>query len=146
MKYSRFIMLFGGLDIALFSWIAIKDISNGKIPFIDNTISAINSSLEFGLTINLFLLMNILSLFLVLSFIFSGWLMLIQSKYGVYISLIQAPFRVFLIIQPTFFFLITILSYLNFNSFLLICFIFILEATKILIQIYWLKSTDRTKG
>ena len=64
--------------------------------------------------------------------------MLALRKVGVYISLVQLPFRLILLVPPTFFFIQSARGYLP--GLLLITVIFILEVVKAITEILWLRS------
>ncbi len=139
---KKSIIFFGGLDLFLILWISIRDFANSKIPVFDSLVEAIKASINFGLTTEFFIFVNVLSSIVMLSLVVSGWLMILSKKTGIYISFAQAPFRL-LLIQPTFFFLVTIGVSLNINSNFLIAFVLLLEAVKIYTQYLWLKRRSK---
>lgn len=136
MNFSIFIRLWGGLDIAYVLWRVINDVSDSKAPYIGSLAESLSAAEGFGQT-SMFILTAV-GLVVTLSIIFSGPLMLMLSRVGVYVSLIQFPFRLLFLVPPTFFLVQSAREYLP--SLLLIAVILILEATKVVTEILWLRS------
>ena len=136
MNLSLYVRLWGGLDVVYILWRVVKDISESNIPFLSTFSGAFGAAEEFGQTS--VLIMTVVSAVVTLSIFLSGPLMLALRKTGVYISLIQSPFRLALLAPPTFFFIQSAKDYLP--SSLLIAVIFILEIVKIITEILWLRS------
>lgn len=136
MNYSVFVRVWGALDIAYVAWRVVSDISESKIPFIGNIMESYEVGGEFGI-FSLQVLALIASL-LILSMILSGPLMLFLRKAGVYISLVQFPFRIVLAVPPTFFFLQSLNEAIP--SVVLIGAILMLEVVKAVTEILWLRA------
>ena len=136
MNLSFYVRLWGGLDVAYTLWRVVKDVSESNIPFLGAFSEALGAAEEFGQTS--VLIMTIVAAVVTLSIILSGLLMLALRKVGVYISLVQLPFRLTLLAPPTFFFIQSARDYLP--SLLLIAVIFILEIIKAITEILWLRS------
>lgn len=136
MNLSLYVRFWGGLDVAYILWRVVKDISESNIPFLCAFSEAIGAAEEFGQTS--ILIMTVVAAVVTLSIVLSGPLMLALRKVGVYISLLQLPFRLTLLLPPTFFFIQSARDYLP--SMLLIAMIFILEIVKAITEILWLRS------
>jgi len=142
MQKNWIIKIFGLLDILLILWIFYKSYSAKKIPIYSDLQESLVSAKDFGFAEIIFSAAMVLSSIMLVSIIFSGFFMLKLKRIGIYLSLIQSPFRILLLIQPTFFFLSTPLIKLGLNHpspFLLIV---LLELGKIAFQISWLKNQD----
>lgn len=136
MNLSFYVRLWGGLDVVYILWRVVKDVSESNIPFLGVFSEALGAAEEFGQTS--VLIMTVVAAVVTLSIILSGPLMLSLRKIGVYISLIQLPFRLTLLVPSTFFFIQSARDYLP--SLLLIAVIFILEIIKAITEILWLRS------
>ena len=136
MNLSFYVRLWGGLDVVYILWRVVKDVSESNIPFLGVFSEALGAAKEFGQTS--VLIMTVVAAVVTLSIILSGPLMLSLRKIGVYISLIQLPFRLTLLVPSTFFFIQSARDYLP--SLLLIAVIFILEIIKAITEILWLRS------
>jgi len=75
-----------------------------QIPLVDDILSGSQNIEVFGFS-NLTFLIYI-SAILYVSPILSGILLILQKKAGIIISYVQTPFRLFLIIQPSIFFIL----------------------------------------
>jgi hypothetical protein len=138
MNLSRFIRLWGFIDICYVIWIIYEDIASEKIPFFDSFLSALDASTAFdqlGITV-----LTVTGFVINLSVIVSGILMLMLNKVGVYVSLLQAPFRIFLIIPPTLFFLTKAGDNMAVPGWILIVVVMIVEVVKIVTELAWLKQ------
>lgn len=136
MEYSVYVRLWGGLDIAYVLWRVLKDVSESKIPFLSSLTESLSAAAGFGqLSISI---LTYVAVIVTLSIVLSGPLMLMLVRAGVYISLVQFPFRLILIIPPTFFFIQSARDYLP--SKLLIAMILILEVTKAVTEVIWLRK------
>jgi hypothetical protein len=119
-------------------WIIYGDLTSGKMPFFDSFSSALDASVAFdqiGVTV-----LTVAGFVINLSVIVSGILMLMLNKVGVYISLLQAPFRIFLVIPPTLFFLAEAVDNIAIPGWTLIAAIMIVEIVKIVSELVWLKK------
>lgn len=125
----------GGLDVAYVLWRVFKDVLESKIPFFSSFVESLNVAVEFGQAS--ILIMTGVSAVITLSIVVSGPLMLLLRRSGVYISIVQFPFRLTLLISPTFFFIQSAKDYLP--SLLLVAVILILEVVKLVTEIFWLK-------
>ena len=137
MSLSNWIRIWGGIDICYILWVICNDLLHQKIPFYNAFIDLINISKNFehfGI-----LIFTVLIYFCSISIIFSGYFMLNLDKRGVYISLIQSPFRLFLIIPPTFFFIAKLGNYITIPNWIFLIVIILIEIIKIITQIKWLK-------
>lgn len=145
MVYKNWLIkIFGVLDIILFLWILYQSYIAKKIPFYTDLQESLVSVKEFGLAENFFSLVIIMGSIALVAVIFSGILMFRLKKYGVYISLIQAPFRLFLVIPPTFFFLAPLFMNSGFSYWIPLVILTLLELTKVVVQIMWLKCWERS--
>ena len=138
MQLSTLIRIWGVIDLGYIIWVIYSDINKGLIPFYDSFIAIVDSTGSFGL---LGVAMLTYASFIVgLSIALSGILMLFLNKVGVYISFLQLPFRIFLLIPPTFFFL----ANLNFQSilplWLIIMLLIALDLFKTYTQIRWIRE------
>lgn len=140
MKLNWSVRFFGLIDAAFVAWLFIVDIAHNKIPLYSTFIESMQVANAFGEGSGLYLIPVILGFLLMLSLIVSAVLMLTLNKMGVFISIIQFPFRVFTLIPLTFFMLH---QYINsaFNSALLsFSVLVILEMAKLFVQVLWLKD------
>lgn len=142
MNYSVYVRLWGGFDIAYILWRAVKDILEAKVPFLGSLAESLSAAAGFGQTS--ILVLTAVGVVVTLSIILSGPLMLALNRFGVYISLIQFPFRVTLLIPPTFFFVQSAMDY--FPGLLLIAVILILEVVKAATEILWLRRRKQPVG
>ena len=139
MKLPLLIKFWGFVDICYVAWVVYRDIISNKLPFIDRLLDAIIASVNFeliGVTA-----ITIAGAIVSLTVIISGVLMLMLNKWGIYISLLQAPFRLFLIIPPTFFFLSKILGNAPVAGWIVIAIILAIEILKVVTELLWLKNT-----
>lgn len=74
------------------------------------------------------------------SLFFSGYWMTRKRKIGVYISLLQAPLRLFLIMPPTFYFLGKLSQWIYIYPAFVIAGVYVLEVGKIFVQILWIQK------
>ena len=101
MEYSIYVRLWGGLDVAYVLWRVLKDVSESKIAFLSSLTESLSAAAGFGqLSISI---LTYVAVIVTLSIILSGPLMLMLVRAGVYISPVQFPFRLILMIPPTFF-------------------------------------------
>lgn len=142
MNLSLYVRFWGGLDVAYILWRVVKDVSESNIPFLGAFSEALGAGEEFGQTS--VLIMTVVAAVITLSIVLSGPLMLALRKAGVYISLVQLPFRLTLLVPPTFFFIHSARDYLP--SLLLIAVILILEIIKAITEILWLRSRKQQPG
>lgn len=136
MGYSIYIRLWGVLDIVYVLWNMLNDLEESKIPFIGSLSESLDSAAGFGQP--LISILTYVAVILTLSIIFSGPLMLALIKVGVYISLVQFPFRLMLIMPPTFFFIQSAKDYIS--GPIIIGLILTLEIAKAVTEVIWLRN------
>lgn len=135
MRYANFIRFWGGLDVVYVLWRVINDVSESKVPFLEVFSESLGAAAGFGQTS--ISILTAVGVVVTLSIVFSGPLMLALNRVGVYVSLVQFPFRLILLVPPTFFFVQSTRDYLP--SLLLIVVILILEIIKAVTEILWLR-------
>lgn len=141
MKILNSIILWGILDILLFIKIVITAVLSLDIPFYNEFIEVIEVALAFE-EVSI-LLFTILTQLVVFSFIFSGVFMLLRKKVGVYLSIAQFPFRLFLVVPPTLFFLPSLGEFFSLPVIFIVIFSGCIEIIKLTIQVLYLKN-ERT--
>lgn len=140
---DKFIVLFGVLDLVLVCKFFLNFISqDGSFTF-GKVISLFSISAEFGSSM---LLITVVSLLLYLSIVISAPLLILKNKIGVVLSLAQSPFRLAMIIQPTFFFLPIMLSFKDMGLFIVGAIVLLLEIAKVWLQISWLRADKESIG
>ena len=142
MNFSVYVRLWGGLDVAYVLWRVVKDVSELKVPFLGSFGEPLSAAAGFGQTS--ISILTAVGVIVTLSIIFSGPLMLMLNRVGVYVSLFQFPFRLTLLVPPTFFFIQSARVYLP--GLLLIMAILTLELVKVVTEIVWLKRGRGQKG
>lgn len=136
MGYSIYIRLWGVLDIVYVLWKMLNDIEESKIPFVGSLSESLVAAAGFGQP--LISILTYVAVILTLSIVFSGPLMLALIKVGVYISLVQFPFRLMLIMPPTFFFIQSAKDYIS--GPVIIGLILTLEIAKAVTEVIWLRN------
>ena len=142
--YSRLIQIWGAVDLCYVLWVIYADLSSGRMPFVDSFVDAMNASFAFGsLPITL---ATIAGALVHLTVIASGLLMIMLRRIGVYLSILQAPFRVFLSVPPTLFFISAAAS--RFPAWIILGTIIGVETFKLVTEILWLRhrSKDLAEG
>lgn len=94
---------------------------------------------------DIFYFLSIFASLLAFSTVFSGFLMFKLKKTGVYLSLIQAPFRVLLVISPTLFFLSSLSGFVPDHEWIIYVAILAVEVLKIISECSWLKVNKKSK-
>lgn len=145
MRLDLAVKIFGLLDLCLIGWAILKDVMAQRIPFVAGIYDALETSQAFGLHPNLSLSISVVGNIALISAFFSGYLMIKEKKVGVYISFLQAPLRVFLVVPPTFFFIIEALQLLPVPPIAIVLCLYVLEATKILFQVLWLRGKRKKR-
>lgn len=137
-KLSHMVVFWGSIDLAYVLWVLVGDTHRGDIPFFSSLANDISDAHSFhGASFVALVVVGHMAKF---STLFSGMLMLASRKAGVYISLIQAPFRFFLIIPPTAFFIMAVeTSSIGFRV-TLFGFVFLVEVVKVYTEVMWLKD------
>lgn len=100
----------GILDLAAISWYFCMNFVEGKIPFLSDLVQANATSISFGSSMPL--IVSSISLFLYLSLVLSGILLVKGLKYGAILSYIQCPFRLLAIMPISLFFLVWPVKYI----------------------------------
>jgi hypothetical protein len=140
MDMRLLIRFYGALDGLLIIWVVVSALRFGKIPFITDFIESTSASESFGLPYGHAI--AALPFLLLLSVLISGPLLLWLKRFGVYLSLVQAPFRLLWVLQPTFFFFLAIKGdgYLYFAQIIIVVG---LEILKVVTLIAWLRTQNR---
>lgn len=103
MNWSVYVRLWGGLDTAYIQWRVVKDVLDLKVPFFSSFDESLSAAAGFGQMP--ILIVTAVGAVVTLSIVVSGPLMMALKRVGVYVSLVQLPFRLTLLIPPTFFFI-----------------------------------------
>ena len=125
----RVTFLWGMIDLFYVFWLVASDLKAQNIPFYSDFIFDIKAAESFGSIYSLPLVY--VTHLLILSVIFSGILLLLNNRIGVYISLIQSPFRLLLVMPPTFFFLAKLGNYFPNMNYVFIVLVYLVETLKI---------------
>lgn len=136
MNYSICVRLWGALDIGYVLWRSAKDISESNFPFFGSFFEPLSAAEAFGLT-SITILTGI-AVVVTATILVSGPLMMMLNRTGVYLSLLQFPFRLAFIVPPTFFFIQSAGSYLPIFSVVLA--VMALEVLKAVTQVLWLRK------
>jgi hypothetical protein len=140
MKINFIIRALGVLDLYLICWNVLRDIMARRIPFVSDFQDSIQSSQDFGVPSTWSLAIAVLANIAMFSLFFSGYWMTRKRKIGVYISLLQAPLRLFLIMPPTFYFLGKLSQWIYIYPAFVIAGVYVLEVGKIFVQILWIQK------
>lgn len=142
---EKVIVLWGLLDLLLVASVFFTALQAGGIPYYSKFIEDIAAAKSFGPA---YPVAAVFATYLLqVSIILTGFMMLLKIRMGVFLSLAQAPFRLLLIIPPTFFFIASLKSIVPSIYVLLVGVVFILEFYKIYTQIKWLRikpTSDRS--
>lgn len=134
---QKSILLWGLIDLFYVVWIVFSAIQIGNVPFYSDFIENLNVAISFGEYYPV--AMVVVTYSMQVTIVISALFMLLSKKIGVYISLIQAPFRIFLVLPFTFFFIVSIKKYVPFSMLYLVVFVYFLEFFKIYTQVGFLK-------
>lgn len=134
------ILILGFIDVCFIVWRFTTDISQHNAPIYSSLVESIGSGISFGTGSLFYFVPIIFGEILIASIGVSGWLMMIQNRKGVYLSIFQFPFRLIMLIPPTFFFLHAPINSLTDSLVLSFSMITIFEFFKLFIEIKWLKS------
>ena len=140
MLASKIIKFWGFVDICFFIWVMYRDFTSSKIPYYDSFIEI--SDVTEGFDILGITVLTYISFFVSMTIVVSGVLMFLLKRLGVYLSLMQSPFRLFFLIPPTFFFLAKLDVYLPVPYWIIILAIVLAEFYKIYTEVMWLKKNE----
>ena len=132
MKLTAALRFWGFLDLCYVAWQIYVGIRESRNPFFSEFIDAMNAAQGFGESYATVL--TSVAGIMTLSILVSGLFLLLPNKIGAIISLAQFPFRVTLLITPTFFFI----GSAPMSGWLLFSAILTLEAVKTVTLIKWL--------
>lgn len=135
---SKIIRFWGAIDVIYVIWRVVTDIYESRIPFYNTFKDVIDVSVSFEHW--LIFLGSMLTSLVFLTIVISGPLMIFHSKIGVYLSIVQAPFRLLLLLPPTMFFLKVIGDRFHFHILIVLFVIIFVELLKIYTQVNWLKN------
>lgn len=138
MKLAAVLRFWGFLDLCYVGWQVYLGVKDSRIPFIDEFSDSMNAAVGFGDSFGI-VLTGVAGV-MALTILISGPLLLIQSRIGAIVSLVQFPFRVTLLIPPTFFFIANV----PMSAWVLYLVILTLEVVKVGTVIRWLKSEMRS--
>lgn len=133
------IRFYGALDVACVLYILGKAISSGDIPVYGELAAGMRAAEAFGSYVPLLVLGVFIGGALKVTLVVSGCLMLLLKRSGVFLSLVQAPLRLLLLMPLTFFFVSFLVGPTGLNKLYFVCFAFALEIIKFVTQIYWLR-------
>ena len=113
MDKNKIITLWGILDIAVFAWYIAMQLFHRHIPFYYDITTYIQMDRNFGTPLwSLWNIGSIVSLFLFISLLFSGFYLIKHKRLGAILSYIQTPFRLLTFIPPSIFFITWPLKYI----------------------------------
>lgn len=135
MNYSICVRLWGAMDVGYVLWRSAKDISESSFPFFGSFFEPLSAAETFGLT-SVTILTGI-AVVVTATILVSGPLMIMLNRAGVYLSLVQFPFRLAFMVPPTFFFVQSAGVYLPIFAVVLV--VMVLEVLKAVTQILWLR-------
>ena len=138
---SVYVRIWGGLDVFYVLWRVYRDVLESKVPFYSTFVESLSDAQSLGQAS--FLILTAVGTVVMLSMVLSGPLMLMLHKAGVYISLVQLPFRLILLVPPTFFFVQMAKDYVPLPGWLLISIILIMEIFKVATDIRWLRNVKK---
>lgn len=136
MKSDSLIRVWGLFDVTLLIWIFVRDALSGKVPFFSDF--AENFRAAQGFEEPFLVIGDAIVSTVMLTIIISGPLQILLRKMGVFLSLLQFPFRLFLFIPPTAFFLSSLNDYAP--QFVLFSMIVAIEIIKTSTQIVWIRK------
>ncbi|WP_347331845.1 hypothetical protein [Marinimicrobium locisalis] len=138
LNLDRTIIFWGALDLAYVVWMIGLAIYHGNVPYYTNFVSDLDAAKSFGAAYPATL--TVVGHLMKASVIVSAILMLVRMKSGVYLSLAQAPFRFFLIIPPSAFFVMSLKQFVPALYIVLLSAVIAVEITKVYTQIRWLRK------
>ena len=100
----KLVCFYGLLDVALLAWIIGAGVLAQKVPILDDLLESLELASSFGAPFSAVLATA--PYILLLSLAASGPLLLLNRRSGVILSLLQSPFRLLGIIQPSLFFVV----------------------------------------
>lgn len=134
---DKLIKFFGGMDAVFIVWVIVSSLIAGNIPFYTSFIADIGSSSSFS---SWAFILTFMAHLLKVSVFVSAYRLIRVNRIGVYLSLVQAPFRLLVIIPPTFFFLGHLKNSFSSLAMIVVILILGLEVLKVGFQIFWLRK------
>ena len=137
-KLRKTVVYWGVIDLLYTCLVIITALMDGSIPYYTKIIQDFEVAALIGNNFPNILIMS--THLMLISIAFSGVLMTFSKRSGVYLSLLQSPFRFVLLLPPTFFFLLPLQESVPFLSMFLVVLIIVLEVLKIIMLLKWLKA------
>lgn len=148
MRFSKILIVWGVVDILCLSYIAIRDLLNNQVPFWHDVKTSLSfaevwaggEGLEGSLSVAyVFVLISVLGL---ISIFVSAFLLLYKPRLGVYVSLVQFPFRLLTVISASLFPLAIIVP--GGKMVYMLLFLVATETLRVASLVFWLRSYSAT--
>ena len=110
MNIKRIVLTWGILDFCSIGWYFLVRILQGQIPFYADIIVSIKTAKAFEHPLPI--IIQVISLLLTLTLIYSGYLLYFQKPIAAKVAYIQTPFRLIALIPPSVFFITWPLKYI----------------------------------
>ena len=110
MNIKRIILIWGILDFCSIGWYFLVRILHGQLPFYADIIASVNTARSFEHPLPI--IIQVISLLLTLTLIYSGYLLYYQKPIAAIVAYIQIPFRFIALIPPSVFFITWPLKYI----------------------------------
>lgn len=136
MKLNFLIKILGIFDLAYFLALVVPSVYHGHIPILHELQEQISAGRAFGHSIAVW--GPIAGSIVLLTTPISGWFLLKRRKVGGYLSFVQLPFRLMLVIPPTFFYLSKFAATIPESYIFFIMLIFLFEILKSIFIGRWL--------
>lgn len=137
-NFRKVIHTLGVIDLAYIAWLFLESLKAQKIPIYSNLLHDIEAAGLFGSIYSLFFVFG--SHLLSVSILLSGILLIKNNRFGLALALIQSPFRLLLIIPPTFFFVSWLEDYFPTMGYVFIGLVYLMEVLKIATLTYYFKE------
>lgn len=125
-----------------FIWMIFMSFTSVSGSVFSDFANILQTGVNFGGS--LYAALSILAVIVVLTTPISGALMIRTVRAGIYISILQFPFKLFLVVPPTFSFLLSAVNFHPSIQVLVFAVVMLFEIVKLGIQIMWLKEERRT--
>jgi hypothetical protein len=110
MDIKRIVLIWGILDFCSIGWYFLVRILKRQIPFYSDIIVSIKTARAFEHPLPI--IIQVISLLLTLTLIYSGYLLYYQKPIAAKVAYIQTPFRLIALIPPSVFFITWPLKYI----------------------------------
>ena len=129
-KKHYMVQVYGIFDFVYLLFFIVKAVQRDEIPFYTKFLSDITSSIEAGFG---FLILSVVGHIVNLSILVSFILLLKNKRAGIYLSIIQVPFKLLLIVPPTLFYLMELTSFFPSLLTVMIILVYFFEVVKLFV-------------